>query len=364
MRLLKVLSIQPAETPPEWKTGMSQSWWFGTAAFVVVSVALVLWIVLSRAFCKSPKSRETSWNAALAIFSIGYTLVVAELLFSLFFFQSHGVGDMTLASKRWAARYWTPTINSYGYRDREPVWSDHLLVMVGASFVAGGGIENLEDRMSGVLGKKLGKSWTVTTVTPGLDTKKQLEALLAYPKRPDIIVLAHTPVDIAQRARQQGLTAPPLVISPLASFRPLIDNSSLVNWLYWKYANQDAYGAYFEYIDSAYASPEVFAAHIDDLKKFKTYSDKIGAQLYYVVWPLLANLKGTEKINNQVADALHAMGAKVIDLTPRFVDRAVSDLVVNASDAHPNEKIHAEVGNIVFERLQKDGVHELQATLK
>src|SRR5215468_4472461 len=150
---------------------MPHHWWFGAIAFVIVTMALLLWVLLTRALCKSPRSREMSLTTALAVFSVLYTLVVAELLVSVFVVETHGLAG-TLAAKRWYERYWRPTINSLGYRDHEPVWSDHLLVIVGASFVAGGGIENLDDRMSGVLAGRLCKGWTVATITPGLDTRK------------------------------------------------------------------------------------------------------------------------------------------------------------------------------------------------
>jgi hypothetical protein len=253
--------------------------------------------------------------------------------------------------------YWRPTINSLGYRDREPVWSDHLLAIVGASFVAGGGIEDIDARMSGVLAGRLGKNWTVATITPGLDTHRQFEALSAYPKVPDLIIVSHTPADIVAAAeRHRAAPADIGLRMPPGWIRPLINHSSLANFVFWKYFNQNSYSAYWTYIESAYTAPDIFADHLEDLKKFKTYAEKTDARLYYLLWPLLADVWQSGKINTQVSAALSAVGAAVIDLTPRLADRPVADLVANGSDPHPNKQVHAEVGNILFDRLQKDGV--------
>jgi hypothetical protein len=80
---------------------MPHHWWFGAVGFVIVTIALLLWAALTRALCKSPRSREMSLTAALAVFSVFYTLVIAELLVSVFVIETHGLGQVTLAAQRW-----------------------------------------------------------------------------------------------------------------------------------------------------------------------------------------------------------------------------------------------------------------------
>src|ERR1700760_3226843 len=169
----------------------TQSWRFAAWGFVCVGIALLLSLVASRLLCKSPRSRALSRNIAIPVFTTAFGLLTIELMFSLFVLQTHSMGSVSLAAQRWNARYWLPTMNSYGFRDYEPVWSDHALFVIGSSIRAGGGIERLEDRMSSVLGRKLGPHWAVATLAgAGWPAEKKYEHLLAFPKTPDILLVS------------------------------------------------------------------------------------------------------------------------------------------------------------------------------
>ena len=334
------------------------SWSPPLFGFIAVSLALLLWIILTRLTCRSPRARDLSHSVALVVFSACYTLVIAELLVGLFLVQSHGFG-FTLASQRWYAKYWHP-IDSRGYRDSEHVWTDRVLLMVGASFTAGGGIDRIEDRMSGVLARRLGPRWTVATVArPGWDSAAEFAALAAYPKTPNIIVLTYTPFDIRGAAGKRGRQMPQVVVDPPPYLKPLVDRSSLVNWLYWRFGTQAATNTYWSFVASAHESPEIFADHMADLSKFIRYAKDINARLYVVIWPALGAVNDSEMIVAKVSDALRERGAEVIDLFPHLRNRSLSELIVNASDPHPNARIHAEVAELIFERLKQDGLEGL-----
>jgi hypothetical protein len=58
-------------------------------------------------------------------------------------------------------------------------------------------------------------------------------------------------------------------------------------------------------------------------------------------------------LTGKVAAELAALGAEVIDLTPVFAGRNPRDLVVNGLDAHPNEAVHKEVGELLAKRLRQ-----------
>ena len=83
--------------------------------------------------------------------SILYLLLIVEIVFATVFVQSDG-GNSTLVSKRWFQKYWNP-INSDGYRDYEHIWKEHVLFIVGDSYIAGHGIKNIDDRLSSILAK-------------------------------------------------------------------------------------------------------------------------------------------------------------------------------------------------------------------
>jgi hypothetical protein len=283
-------------------------------------------------------------------------LLIIELAFSLFFLQPHGFGSVSLASKRWTAKYWLPTMNSYGYRDYEPVWSDHTLFVIGSSIAAGGGIEHLEDRMSGVLGRKLGPHWTVATLAGArFASAKKYDHLLDYPKTPDILLVSDFVYDIDAAAAKHGLNRPGVLVGSPGFFKPLVDNSSLVNWVYWRFTAEGTLGDYWAFLDRAFASPEIFADYMEGLEKFMDYAKKNDVRLYFVIWPY-SKYADNDAIPRKVSAALQERGANVIDLTPVLKNRPPSDLVVNPSDSHPNARVHAEMAEVIFQRLSKDGL--------
>lgn len=326
-------------------------------AFAAVTVALVLWIVLTRCACQSRRARAVSANAALVIFSSCYALLTADLLFGLLGVQSHGLG-FTLAAKRWEQNYWHP-INSYGYRDDEHMWADHVLFIVGDSFAAGYGVDRIEDRMSGVLARKLGSRWTVATLAkPGWDTVDEYAALLAHPKTPDVIVVSYFLNDIEGAAARHGFPLPQVVVPPPAVLRPLVDRSFLVNWLYWRFATPGAVDRYWSHMRAAYSTPEIFSAHVADLAKFVRHAANIGARLYFVMWPIPTDLSGSEWMVSKVTEGLTPYHANLIDLRDYLKQKRTTELVVNQTDGHPNAQVHAGVAQLILERLLADGAIE------
>ncbi len=57
-----------------------------------------------------------------------------------------------------------------------------------------------------------------------------------------------------------------------------------------------------------------------------------------------------------VFDLLQEGKVEVIDLAETLKGRETRSLVVNAMDYHPNEAVHEEVGDLIFERLQARGI--------
>jgi hypothetical protein len=333
-----------------------QSWRFAAWGFACVGIALLLWLVASRLLCKSPRSRAISGKIALPIFTTAIGLLTIELMFSLFVLQTHAMGYYSLAAQRWAARYWLPTINSYGYRDYEPVWSDHALFVIGSSIAAGGGIERLEDRMSAVLGRKLGPHWTVATLAgAGWLSAKKYEHLVAFPKTPDILLVSDFVYDIDAAAAKHGLTRPEVTLRPHGFLKPLIENSSLANWIFWRIAKDATIENYWTYLQRAFADPEIFADYMQGLQQFIDYAGKNGARLYFVIWPF-ATTVNQDAIPRKVTAALEARGANIIDLTPVLRNRPLSEIVVNPTDSHPNARVHAQMAELIFQRLSKDGL--------
>jgi hypothetical protein len=326
--------------------------WFSLIVALATGVAASL-IILS--FRAKPPRRDFYFNSILVFFSTVYFLLAAEAITATFFIQSHAVGA-TLAHRKWSERYWYPYINSYGYRDHEPVWKDRILFVVGDSFAAGAGVEKLDERMSGRLAQALGPHWTVATIAkPGWDTKDELIALERHPKKPDAIVLSYFLNDIENAAARHGMPIPVLA-QHTSPFQALIDHSYLVNWFFWRLNPMMGDGSYWSFARSAYASPEIFADHLSDLSGIVRYAQNAQARLYIIIWPVLTDIPGSAGMTGKVYDSLRDKGVRVIDLSPHLAGVPTSKVIANNSDPHPSVWAHARAAELIFSEMQRDGL--------
>jgi hypothetical protein len=328
---------------------------FGGAAWLLTSALLVGWILLTSRYLLRDKLRHFSWKTGMIVFSTLYGLLIADLIVGTTVVESNGTG-ITLSNQRWLRQYWIPTLNSYGYRDVEPKRKERTLIMLGASFVEGAGIERLEDTMTGVLRRKLGSDWSVVNVAKsGWDTRAQLKGLVAYSTAPNLIVASYTPFDIYGRAAEHGFPpATDLLQWPPSLLAPLIEHSSLANWLYWRF---NASGlSYWSYVVSAHQTSAISDLHASDLRLLIDHARAVNARIYFVLWPALFDLDGSVTILGKIGDLLRANGAETIDLVPNLRNTPLQELVVNASNAHPSAKIHRLAAELIFERIAKDGL--------
>ena len=166
----------------------------------VLTIFLITVIIIFRfIWRKRSHFRNILMNIFILLFALGYTFLALEYVFSSFVVISDGFG-FTLAMKKWHQIYWKP-INSMGYRDKEHRWekdsSSNILFVVGDSFAAGHGIENVHDRFSNILARKLGTQWEVVVLAKcGWQTDSEYDAMKQYPKRPSRIIVSYCLNDI------------------------------------------------------------------------------------------------------------------------------------------------------------------------
>ncbi len=136
-------------------------------------------------------------NVLLLIYSTILIFLVFEVVF-MYQPISQGTG-YAYCNKLWFNKYWQR--NEIGYRD-EPynAASDTLknkIVMLGDSYVAGHGTNNVKDRMSNLLEKKLGKTYRVFNLGKnGSTTIDEFDRLKNFPYKYDKLILVHVPNDL------------------------------------------------------------------------------------------------------------------------------------------------------------------------
>ncbi|MFH1459210.1 MAG: SGNH/GDSL hydrolase family protein [Candidatus Omnitrophota bacterium] len=304
---------------------------------------------------KKTKLRSLAIKFSLCVLSLLYLFIILEIIFAAFFIQSDSYTFTTLASQRWFQKYWNP-INSAGYRDYEYNWDgEKIIFILGDSFAAGHGIKNISHRFSGVLKDKLGPEWIVVTLAKnGWDTVNEYLTLVQHPKKPKKIIVSYYINDIESIARKKGYNIPweLLVKHPPISFAGLIIRTSfIVNWMYWNLHRGQLGEIYWDYLKHLFNNPQIWELHKQELLKFIIYAQEINAEILFIVWPYLGNIPESLEFTSKVVDFLEKQNVKVLDLGKYYLNYDPENLIVNKLDTHPNEKVHAQVAELLYKEL-------------
>lgn len=326
---------------------------------LAVTVLLVVVASAFRFFWRRPsRSRRICVNLSISLFSVLYSFVLLEIVFSSFFIYSDATG-FTLSAKRWKEKYWGP-INSLGYRDYEHSESDlrekNVLLVVGDSFVAGHGIRHVSARFPNLLGEMAGDRWTVVVVAKnGWDTRKEHDAIASYPLTPKRILLSYYYNDIEGACRESGLQRPKRKIPKPQSRlgRLAVDHSYLVNFSYWRlYRWEDLAGGFWSYRVRCFSDDDVWSTHAKDLLKIVGQAQERKSEIAFVVWPKLDKMVESQELTARVVELLESRGVEVLDLGELFAGRDPGELIVNRMDPHPNARTHAEVAKALYHWLE------------
>jgi len=294
----------------------------------------------------------------LALDSLLAGILILEFYFAKIHDQSDGF-NLTYAGKTWFERHWKP-LNSLGYRDAEfvpPKPGQKSLVVLGDSFAAGHGVNRSEDLFSSVAASVLGQEWKVFNVSKiGWDTVDETKALKSFPVKPDVVALAYVLNDIYHAAQEENFPLRFGVNLPRGFMKVLTEHSALADYIYWRFARggnlSGGAATFWETLQGAYGDPKVWARHEDELSDLAAYCRERGIKLIVIVFPMLQAPAESASLTGKVLGVFEKRGVTVMDLTPVLSGRPVRELVVNPLDAHPNEAVHREVGELLARRLQ------------
>ncbi|MEM7344610.1 MAG: SGNH/GDSL hydrolase family protein [Chloroflexota bacterium] len=333
-----------------------------TYTFIVITGAaffLSPFMVLRRKKWLPPKGQTLVENIALSLFVFFLTFMLVEGLFKIFFAQSDGF-RYTLASQSWYNRHWEE--NSLGHRDIE--WTPELLanktkvMVVGDSFVAGSGIRNPEDRFSNQLGQLLGDGYAVLNVaSPGWDTVDEVEAIIEYPHRPDILILSYYINDIEGAAYKSGAQRPQIRQDPPVWLLPLVRNSHAINFAYWRLIRlgpQEWADVYWnDWLKRISTDPDIRWRHQQELLTIVEGAAAEQIPFFVVVFPNLTAVEESRFITQPVIDLFEERQIPVLDVSILLAGRDPAETTVNAIDSHPNEMINLEVAEKLYQMIQQ-----------
>lgn len=300
-------------------------------------------------------------SLALMTVSLGLTIAALEAYFRIFYDETDSL-SASLSSRRWYQRHWNP-INKMGFRDIEyngmEFQDKKVLFIVGDSLAAGVGIKDHRSRFSDILREKLSDNWnTLLIARPGWDTEHQVKFLNEFQVDPDLVVLAYYINDIKGAAQLEGIYEQ-IVFSPPENsiIRFLLEHSHFFDYIFYRtgiFALYDSTISKFQLqLIDYYSHKKVWETHLADLLRMIDYCADRGANLVVLVFPHLSAVSQSAEVTSKVAAAFTERGIEAIDLTPRFENWKTSDLIVNRSDAHPSEKVHRDIAELLFPVIEQ-----------
>jgi len=331
-----------------------------TIGFVLLTVLLLVWAhILRSRWTKPSKLRSVLMKGSVTVSTVICLFLLLEIVFYSSFAITDGSG-FTLASRRWSEKYWHP-INSLGYRDVEhppaEFQNKQVIFIVGDSFAAGYGINQIENRFSNILQRNLGEEYLVVNVAQSnWGTAQEYKAILSYPYPPKKIVLSYYLNDIHRVAAKAGLIRPGLIEYPHNPvLRFSINRSYFLNFVYWRlyrFQNKATIENFWERLKLSYADPNVWAAHEAELEQIVTYTRNQGIDLTVVVFPHLTAVKDSAPITSKVTEFFERNKVRVLNLQPMLEGRDPATMIVNSLDPHPNEALNREVAELLTRMMQ------------
>ncbi len=332
------------------------NYWLGYVSILIIGLIIGIGGIVYLHRRHPARWKTILENLLLLLLTFFLLMMAAELFFKLFFAQSDG-WNQTLASENWFEHYWT--LNSMGYRDVEWSPSDlqtkRKILVLGDSFAAGQGVERLEDRFSNLLGAKLGQNYLVMNIaTPALSTQDEIVRVKGFPYRPDILILQYFINDIRSAAEQRGFFTNKPDLEPWPVIKPLVDNSYVVNFLYWRamrmlplpWQTDD-----FAWTQAAYNDPGVWWTHQQELLTIQEGAASENVKLVVVVFPSMLDVTRSREVTEKVVALFQGLHVPVLDVADLIKDKPPGDLVASSMDAHPNEWVHQQVADKLYRMI-------------
>jgi hypothetical protein len=321
-----------------------------------VLLIMIAWVLVVKFVWKSKsKLRSNSINASLTVFSLAIIWILIEFSLAHVFIYSDGFGK-TLGGKRWRATYSTP-INSHGMRDREPDLTKRMIYLVGDSFAWGSGIRNIDNRFGNILGNKIGDDYSISNLSKGgAHTGTYLSYIKTFSAKtktkPEKIITSYFINDIIPAAKAAGVRMPRLDLSaPSGFWGSIVSNSYVANLVYWRIRRMSTAwegNKYQDYILESYSNEKAMALHKIELDAIVNEANEMGAKLYFIVWPTLADIKVTEEICDVISRYLRSKGVEVLNIADHFDSEDPSKYVNSSLDAHPNALAHAKAAELLY----------------
>jgi hypothetical protein len=307
---------------------------------------------------KLAKSRFTGvllmLTSALILFSF------AELGMRLFYVTTDGFG-FTAMNYHWYNNFYWGNENSLGFRDYEPQPdARYRIAVLGDSFAAGHGIDNIDDTFPQMLEAQLGGAADVNLVAEsGWDADAFRWRLENYPLSPNLVILSYYLNDI-----DYLMTAPE--INPDANFnfpenpaaKWFILNFFVPNYLYYnllQFTSPMRTGNHATDLITAHTTDSLWQPHEAVLTDFVTWTQSKGIDVVVLIWPQMVEIDESAPAIARVSDFFEANGAVVVDMSEPLKTLSVRSRIINRFDTHPSIESNRLAADLLYQVLIEEG---------
>jgi lysophospholipase L1-like esterase len=329
--------------------------------FLVVNLILAAFLFFRHSWKK--------WSAfSVFLGTILGTMSSVDAYIFFFRFQTFGSGSQwNLTNLRWVQRfshanergYWERPLLPYEKEERK---DQMLLAAVGDSFTWGMGLHGKHLRFTNVAERYLQDNFNQTATIlqygkPGADTRDEMKIIKedVAPVKPRVVMIFYLSNDITEKPVMDWS---PVTFDSWQHFCFAISPS--YNYLYWRYRGPGLYAsqarAYFTNLLLAYLNSDDMKKHLTDVGDMIQTVHSIGAKPVLVILPFPRMWQNVHKhikdeIYAKIADCGRQHGARVLELQGIEEEMTPQEFEVAATDAHPNERAHALMGERIGEWL-------------
>lgn len=321
--------------------------------FILLFITFISFIVASYLIYKS---KLTSTKKKILV-TLAFTILLVVIVFSTleaYFRYVYDVPDglgFLRVNEKWHQRH--TVYNHDFFRDRNFTANREQgtvkIAVLGDSLAFGAGIENVQDRFSNLLEKKLNSQGYKVEVynlgKPGYDTEAEIEVYNSVKNLNfDIVVWEYFINDIQPKV---GSTGSPIITTNrnrAKILEAISRNSYFADYLYWRFSS--VYSKTISSLRTADVDQYKDQQRIEDHKKvIGDFISSLRAQnkeIVVIMFPAIALLGQDYPVftNDIMHEIYRANSVSFVDLYSDLKDQNPKNLRASNFDAHPNEKVH------------------------
>lgn len=288
---------------------------------------------------KLGKSKLT--GVLITLTTIALIFIGTETWMRLFYVTTDAY-TFTAMNYHWYNNFYWGHYNSLGYRDHEPLADAQTRIAVlGDSFAAGHGIDNIDDTFPQLLEQQLGTGYDVNLIAnSGWDTDVELGYLESYPYRPNIVILSYYLNDIQYLIRYTSISPDNNFNFPQnPTLNWIVLNFFVPNYIYYnllQFTSPTRTTNHTADMVSAYTDDQYWLPQAERLTQIVHWTQAQDARLIVLLWPQIAMIDDSQPAMQRLQELFEGLGVEVVDMSEPLRAYDTWQLIVNRFDTHPS----------------------------